>query len=127
MKKKKLLLVDDEINFLELFGRRLQKNGYDVVKLFNADEALAKISTEKPDAVLLDILMPGIDGFQVFKKIREQNKQLPVFIMTAFSNEERFDAAGKLNAAGFIQKNDDLQKAIDEITDILSISGQPGS
>jgi DNA-binding NtrC family response regulator len=68
--------------------------------------------------------MPKIDGLGILKKVREEDKVLPVFIMTAFSNEERYDLASKFNASGFILKTSDLQKEVDSITSILSISDE---
>jgi len=83
---------------------------------------LEKINKEKPNAVLLDVLMPGIDGLGVLKKIRKTDKDLPVYIITAFSNEERFKVANKLGASGFIVKTVDLKKEIENITTALNLS-----
>jgi DNA-binding response OmpR family regulator len=122
MQKKKILVVDDEMDFLKVIKLRLEVNGYDVITAFDGEEALKKVKTEKPDALLLDILMPKIDGLGILKKVREENKSLPIFIMTAFSNEERYSLANKFNASGFILKTSDLQKEVDNINSILSIS-----
>ena len=121
-RKRKVLLVDDEIDFLEMLRMRLDASGYDVLTATNGEDALEKIRKEKPDAVLLDVLMPGLDGLTVLKKIRKEDKNLPVYIITAFSNEERFKVANKLGASGFIVKTDDLKKEIDNITTALNIS-----
>lgn len=122
MRKKKILIVDDEIDFLEIMRVRLEANDYDVVTARNGKEAIIKVRKEKPDAVLLDILMPGIDGLEVLKKIRKIRKNLPVFIITAFSNEERFRLANKLSASGFIVKTDDLQAEVKNITAALNLA-----
>ena len=122
MAKKKILIVDDEIDFLEMLRMRLLANDYDVVTAMTGKEALEKLKTEKPDAVLLDILMPEIDGLDVLKKIRQTDDKLPVFIITAFSNEARFQLANKFNASGFIIKTSDLQGEINNITNALKIS-----
>src|SRR3989338_10754303 len=114
-KKKKILVVDDEIDFLELLRMRLEANKYDVVTAIDGNDALVKIKTEKPDAVLLDILMPGMDGLDVLRRIRKDDEDLPVFIITAFSNEERFRLANKFNASGFILKTSDIQQEIENI------------
>ena len=68
-----------------------------------------KIRTEKPDAVLLDIMMPHVDGLTVLKNIRQENKTLPIFIATAFANEERRQIANTFNANGFMLKTQNLQ------------------
>jgi CheY-like chemotaxis protein len=122
MAKTKILVVDDEIDFLEMISLRLKANDYNVVTAMNGNEALEKFKSEKPAAVLLDILMPGMDGIDVLKKIRQDDPKVPVFIITAFSNEERFKIANKFNASGFIVKTNDLQREIQNITSAIGIS-----
>ena len=122
MSKKVILVVDDEPDFLEMIKIRLEANDYEVITVSSGKEALDKIMNSKFDAVLLDVLMPGIDGLEVLKQIREKDKNLPVFIITAFSNEERFRMANKLNASGFIVKTSDLKEEVERITGILRLS-----
>ncbi len=122
MAKRKILVVDDEIDFLEMIKLRLEANGYNVITAMNGNEALEKFAKEKPSAILLDILMPGMDGIDVLKKIRKENTNIPVFIITAFSNEERFKIANKFNASGFMFKTNDLQREIQNITSAINIS-----
>ncbi|MFA5143061.1 MAG: response regulator [Candidatus Omnitrophota bacterium] len=122
MVKRKILVVDDEIDFLEMIRLRLEANNYTVITAINGDEALEKFAKEKPAAILLDILMPGMDGIDVLKKIRKTDTKVPVFIITAFSNEERFSVANKLNASGFIVKTSDIQKEIQSITSAIAIA-----
>lgn len=122
MARKKILIVDDEIDFLEMMKLRLEANNYSVVTAMDGNDALEKFKTEKPAAILLDILMPGMDGLDVLKKIRKENDRIPIFIVTAFSNEERFKQANKFNASGFIVKTSDLQREIQNITSAIAIS-----
>ncbi|MBM3245031.1 MAG: response regulator [Candidatus Omnitrophica bacterium] len=122
MGKKVILVVDDEPDFLEMIKIRLEANDYEVITAASGKEALDKIMNSKFDAVLLDVLMPGIDGLEVLKQIREKDKNLPVFIITAFSNEERFRMANKLSASGFIVKTSDLKEEVERITGILRLS-----
>ena len=122
MAKYKILVVDDEIDFLEMLRLRLEANNYSVVTAMDGNEALEKFKSEKPAAVLLDILMPGMDGIGVLKRIRKEDSKIPVFIITAFSNEERFKIANKFNASGFIVKTNDLQREIQNITAAIGIA-----
>ncbi|MDP3730551.1 MAG: response regulator, partial [Candidatus Omnitrophota bacterium] len=62
MAKRKILIVDDEPDFLEVMRARLEANNYEVTTVANGEEALIRIKNNKPDAVLLDIMMPGMDG-----------------------------------------------------------------
>lgn len=124
MKKKKILVVDDEPDFLKMIRMRLEASNYEIITAFNGGEVLDKIRTDNPDAVLLDILMPKFDGLKVLREIRRKYKKLPVFMITAFSNEERFELANKLNASGFIVKTSDLNKEVENITNVLGIANK---
>lgn len=121
---KKILVVDDEVDFLEVIKVRLEANGYEVVTASNGEEALKKIKDDKPDAVLLDVLMPGIDGLEVLRRIRKMYEKMPVYIITAFSTEERFKLANKFGASGFIVKTDDLSKEVERITSALDMASR---
>jgi len=122
MAKKKILLVDDEIDFLQLLKARLEANGYNVETAMNGKEALEKFQRKKPDALILDVMMPEINGLEVLREIRKEDQKIPIFIITAFSNEERFKAANQFNASGFIMKTSDLQSEIDNINVTLGIA-----
>jgi CheY-like chemotaxis protein len=122
MAKKKILLVDDEIDFLQLLKARLRANNYDVVTAMNGSEALEKFKEDKPDALILDVMMPEINGLEVLREIRKSDRKIPIFITTAFSNEERFKFANQFNASGFIIKTNDMQVEIDNITKVLEIT-----
>ncbi|MBN3039125.1 MAG: response regulator [Candidatus Omnitrophica bacterium] len=100
---------------------RLESNDYRVITATNGKEALRKIEEEKPDAVLLDIMMPGISGLEVLKRIRKKDKLLPVFMITAFSDEQRFKEARALGASGFIVKTSSLQKEVENLTSALRL------
>ena len=77
MSKKKILMVDDEMDFITVMQLRLQANDYEVITAFTGEDALKKIKDEKPDALLLDIMLPGEDGLSILKKIRQENKSIP--------------------------------------------------
>jgi len=124
MAKRKILIVDDEPDFLAVMSARLEANDYEVTTAANGEEALNYVKNDKPDAVLLDVLMPGIDGLEVLRRIRKMDNNLPVYIITAFSTNERFKAANKLGASGFIVKTDDLAKEVDNITSALDMSAR---
>ena len=124
MAKRKILIVDDEPDFLEIMRVRLEADDYEVTTAANGDAALNYVKNDKPDAVLLDILMPGIDGLEVLRRIRKMDESLPVYIITAFSTDERFKEANKLGASGFIVKTDDLAKEVENITSALDMSAR---
>ena len=121
---KKVLVVDDDPDFLEIIRMRLQADGYEVSTAADGEEAIKKVKEEKPDVMLLDVLMPKLDGLKVLQRIRKINKQLPVYILTAFSNPERFELAKKYDAAGFIVKTNDLKREINNIANSLSLASK---
>jgi CheY-like chemotaxis protein len=123
MEKKKILVVDDEADFAKMVKIRLEADNFEVMIANNGIEAIKKIEKEKPDAVLLDVMMPEIDGLSVLRQIRSKDARLPVFVVTAFSNEERIKIAAKLNASGFILKSDtDLSSEIKNIKSAIEIA-----
>ena len=126
MSKKKILVVDDEAEFVRMMKTRLEANDYEVVTASDGKEAFQRIEEEKPDAVVLDIMMPGWDGLSVLKRIRRRYKTMPVFILTAFPDADRFETAKRLNASGFIAKTADLKTEIANITSVLRISEKYG-
>ena len=77
-------MVDDEEGIRQLYHEELEEEGYKVELAERGEEALEKISKTKPDAVILDLKMPGMGGLEVLERIREQNKDLPVIICTAY-------------------------------------------
>ena len=80
---KKVLVVDDEPDTLELVKLVLESAGFDAILVKSGMEAMAKIDAEELDLVLLDIMMPDMDGWDVFRKIKEKNKNIPIAILTA--------------------------------------------
>lgn len=82
---KKILAVDDERHIVRLVQVNLQRAGYEVVTAFDGKEALEKIKSEKPDLVVLDVMMPYMDGFEVLQTLRKdpETRELPVIMLTA--------------------------------------------
>jgi two-component system alkaline phosphatase synthesis response regulator PhoP len=88
-KKAKILLIDDDVDFVDANKTILEKAGYDVVVAYQGDEGLQKSRKEKPDLILLDVIMPVKDGFtaaEQFKKDPELSR-IPVLMLTAFSSK----------------------------------------
>lgn len=119
---KRVLLVDDDPKFLELIRVRLEAAGYRVETASDGAQALAKIQEGRPDIVFLDIQIPEPDGLEVLKKIRKQDKDLPVYMLTAFVDPARFKSANQLQASGFIPKTNNLFQEIQNVTAALKLS-----
>jgi len=86
MGAKKILIVDDERKIVDIIAFNLKKEGYDVITAFDGSEGLRRALLDDPDLVLLDIMMPLMDGFEVCKRIREKS-QVPIIMLTARTEE----------------------------------------
>lgn len=116
MSVKRVLLVDDEEDILNVIKVMVASWGYDVITAMTGEEALEIIKDNKTiDAVVLDIMMPGIDGIETLRRIRSFNKQLPVFMLTAYPSLKNMREAEKLGISGFIQKGAEFRNASEVI------------
>jgi two-component system alkaline phosphatase synthesis response regulator PhoP/two-component system response regulator VicR len=82
---KKILAVDDERHIVRLIQVNLERAGYQVVTAFDGPEALKKVESERPDLVVLDVMMPKMDGFEVLKRLQAnpETREVPVIMLTA--------------------------------------------
>lgn len=76
----KILVADDDLNICELLRLYLEKEGFEVVMAHDGEEAVAKFESEKPSLILLDIMMPKLDGLSVLRTLRERGSQIPVLL-----------------------------------------------
>ena len=100
----RVLVVDDEPDAVELLQEFLTSKGYEVVTAFNGDEALRKVKAERPHLVLLDVRMPGMNGLDVLRKVREFDQEVGVIMVTAVNEEDTGREALKLGAFDYIVK-----------------------
>ncbi len=84
MEKKRILLVDDEEGIQLLYREEFEEEGFEVTTAYNGEEALEQFSQEPPDLVILDINMPGMNGIEVLRRMKEVNPNLPVILSSAY-------------------------------------------
>ena len=115
----KLLVVDDEFNILELLATSLRFAGFEVVTAGNGREAIEKAENEQPDLIVLDVMMPGMDGFEVTRRLRDAGRTYPVLFLTAKDATE--DKVAGLGAGGddYVTKPFSLDEVIARIRAIL--------
>lgn len=121
MFKKKILVIDDTELMVRLTTDILTKHGYEVVSANNGVDGIKMVATEKPDLVLLDVVMPGIDGFEVCKLLRkdESNNLIPIIMLTAQGNEEDKLAGLELGADDYITKPFNPRELVSRVRNTL--------
>lgn len=125
----KILVVDDDREMVELIQLFLDNAGYVTLCAFSGEEALEKTFNEKPDLILLDIMMPRIDGWEVLRRIKEdpEARKIPVAFITARTqNIDKMIGLSVMKAAGYITKPFSKQELLGEVRRILEESGAGG-
>ena len=101
---KKIAIIDDEQDILDILERYLSKKGYDVDTFSNPENGLSAVQNGNYDLLLLDIMMPILDGMSLLKKLFESNNNTKVIMMTAFDTLEKSLEAHKYGASNYITK-----------------------
>jgi DNA-binding NtrC family response regulator len=114
--KPKILVVDDEPSMLQMLSIVLSKEGYDVISTTSSQEALKMMETQKIDTVVEDIRMPGMDGIELLRRIKEKDPALPVIVITAFCTWDNAMEAMRLGAYDYIKKPFDTDNIRSVIT-----------
>jgi len=106
MSKKKILVVEDEESLLKLESILLTSKGYDVQGATNGQEALDLLADVQPDLILLDIMLPNMDGFEVCRRIKEnpETRHIPVIMLTAKKSREDMAKGHEVGADWYITK-----------------------
>ena len=122
----KILVADDDLNICELLRLYLEKEGFEVVMAHDGEEAVARFESEKPSLILLDIMMPKLDGWQVCRQIR-QKSDCPIIMLTA--KGETFDKVLglELGADDYVVKPFDTKEIVARIKAVLRRSGPAGA
>ena len=120
-KKPKILIIEDDKNICDLLKINLELEGYEVFVSFNGKDGLKKIYQEKPDLVLLDLLLPGVDGWEICKQLRsdEQTKKIPIIIISVLTEDE--GRKPEMGVVGYLVKPFDISILTDEIKKALRI------
>lgn len=111
----RLLLVDDEEMFLEYLSRRLIKLQYEVAKSFSGEDALEKIRVQDFDVVILDVLMPGIDGIETLREIKRIKPVTEVVMLTGHASAEAGVEGMRLGAYDYLRKPCDMEELVSKI------------
>ena len=119
----KVLIVDDDKNICDLLRLYLEKEGYSVILSHDGEEAVVKFNALKPDIVLLDVMLPGLDGWQVCREIRKKSN-IPILMITAKSDTFGKVLGLELGADDYIVKPFDSKEVIARIKAVVRRTGQ---
>ncbi len=129
MSKGKILVVDDEIYIVHILDFSLGMEGYEVVTALDGEQALEKVKTEKPDLIVLDIMMPKLDGYEVCKSIKSsaETQHIPVILLSAKGRNVDQKLGFDVGADDYITKPFSPRKLVERINQLLgqTVSERP--
>jgi two-component system alkaline phosphatase synthesis response regulator PhoP len=121
MSKKRILVVDDEVDLVETVRFSLELEGYDVLVTYNGEEALNQARKENPDLILLDLMLPKLDGYKVCRllKFDERYKHIPILMLTAKTQEKDKAIGMETGANEYITKPFDMDELMKKVKEYL--------
>jgi CheY-like chemotaxis protein len=122
----KILVVDDEQDIVTIIGKVLKKNGYEITTAKDGLECIDKVSREQPDLILLDNIMPNMDGPAVLSKLKasKETQGIPVIMVTALADQEHITGAQKSGAVEYIVKPFDYEVLLEKVAQALKSKGK---
>jgi DNA-binding NtrC family response regulator len=114
-----ILIVDDDVNLCQALNEELREVGYETEFVYDGDQALANLSTKIFDLILLDLKMPGKDGFDVLKEMNEKKIDSKVIVLTAYADVKSAIDSAKMGASDFISKPYDFDELLITIRKVL--------
>ena len=125
MVDKTILIVEDERDLRDVLIIGFKKAGYKVLSAINGEEALSICMTDRPDFILLDILMPKMDGLELLSKIRKEKEwgeKVPVMMLTNFSDKEKISQATAAGAYDYVVKTDwTVPEIVEKVIEKISL------
>ena len=105
-KKKTILIIEDDKFLRDLIAQKLLKEGFDISEAIDGEQGFKKVKEDRPDLILLDLILPGIDGFEVLAKIKEDPvlAEIPVIILSNLGQKDDIERGLKLGAVDYLIK-----------------------
>ncbi len=116
--KKKILLVDDEPGITKIVGKRLESEGYDVVIAVDGEEALRQAAAVRPDLVILDVMLPKLNGFDVCRRLKDDGG-VPVILFTAMAQERDMKRGFESGADAYVRKPFRTKELLGKIRELI--------
>ena len=126
MEKKTVLIVDDDIDLLNMLKLRIESNGYEFIGAQDGEKMLEMMKTRCPDVVILDIMLPKMDGYSALREMRkiESFKDIPVIILTAKEKQKVGDLFALEKVAYFVEKPFETNDLMQKINGAISCGGR---
>ena len=123
MAKKKLLIVDDEKDFIAMVTERLAAKGFEIIEAFDGKDGIEKAHIEKPDIILLDIMMPEMNGYDMCRKLKidENYKDIPIIMVTAKFQPNDVEFGKEMGADAYLTKPLELETLSHKIEALLRL------
>ncbi|MEW6215036.1 MAG: response regulator, partial [Nitrospirota bacterium] len=122
-KKSKILIADDAVDTVELLKKRLRSEGYDTAEAYDGEEALKQVVEYNPDLIVLDVMMPKIDGYEVCQRLKadENTRYIPVLMLTAKGEVENKVKGLDIGADDYLTKPFDYKELSARVRSLLTI------
>jgi DNA-binding response OmpR family regulator len=124
MEKPRVLVADDNPDILFLLRTNLDAAGFETIMVTDGEMALQAIEERSPDVLLLDLMMPVLDGWGVLERLEEQGSDLPIIVVSASDSAANIQRATELGATGYVTKPFNLRGLIDMIRGVLGAEAE---
>lgn len=127
MERKRILIVDDEVELVEALRDRLQRKNYEVLTAYDGQEALDAAHKEKPDLIILDLMLPRVDGYKVCGLLKADIRynKIPIIMFTAKGEDEDIRLGKEIGADAYITKSPEDDTLLSKIGALLSVDVEP--
>ena len=121
LSNKKILIVDDEVGIVNIVASRLQAKQYQVVAAYDGEEALQKTAQENPDLIILDLMLPKIDGYMVCSLLKKNSRSsnTPIILFSARSSKDDIALGKKVGADAYVTKPVDMDFLLEKVENLL--------
>ena len=124
--KSRILLVDDEPSIVKMVGKRLEIEGFDVLVAVDGQEGLSKAQTERPDLIILDLMLPKLNGYEICTMLKQDTRyqKIPIVLFTAKAQEKDEKLGMECGANAYVRKPFRAQELLEKVRSLLVPAGQ---
>ena len=126
--KQRILLVDDEPSIVKMVGKRLEVEGFEVVVAMDGQEGLSRAQTERPDLIVLDLMLPKLNGYEVCTMLKQDARfqRIPIILFTAKAQEKDEKLGMECGANAYVRKPFRAQELLEKIHGLIAGTHQTG-